>query len=50
MTVIPTAPQFGGRRGTRTPKPVTASRFQGGVLVQPDAFHTFVNLVAEVGF
>jgi hypothetical protein len=33
---------FGGRRGNRTPKPFTASRFQGGVLVHSDFFRIWV--------
>lgn len=29
----------GGRRATRTLKAIKPSRFQGGVLIQPDSFH-----------
>lgn len=35
---------FGGRLGTRTLKAFTPSRFQGGVLIQPDTFHACARL------
>ena len=31
-------PAYNGREGSRTPEPIAASRFQDGVLDQPDLF------------